>query len=343
MYNFFPNKIRQYCENMKFKNIIDVHDISSFLHDLNLNNIKFNIQIYTKSKNTKNVTDIDIIKFTIIDTISYIVKHTGLTDNLKKDRIISIDYFPTNFKKLTPLPSIPKKYITEENINSAFTQHYDNNCLKITIFRKEELKRTIIHELMHALGIHCVFKYEGSTINVNSKNKLYYSNLNILNNSKILFDEGLVEAWTTLIYIDKTNKNNKTLLKKEIAFSCFQTAKLVMLFGYSDIESFLRKGKYESNTNVFSYYILKSALLSDLNLFQHMFSLNFIHKCNIIHPNMLNRFFENKKWVQRVNFIIKNYNKYPTAWKKSMRMTYPHLVPLTSNMNKTKKKLKKVK
>jgi hypothetical protein len=241
------------------------------------------------------------------------------------DKKISIHYYPTSYKKKTPTKSTRLSYC---HVNSAYTIKKRNGNGEyeyiVVIFRKEEIERTVIHELFHALEVHCAFS-GGTIVSVPKEMGSHLSHGLLCNNLRIapkniVFDESLVETWSTIIYCALLKKN----IANEKEFSNFQSAKLIRHFGFKNVFDFFKSRKIQTDTNAFCYYILKSAFLMNIQMFKSTFPLASIHNCGTIKSSDLSYFLEDVKWVQAVELIIKNYNKYPAKWKKSMRMTYPY-------------------
>jgi hypothetical protein len=153
---------------------------------------------------------------------------------------------------------LPKtgKMIDVENVNSAFTTVCGD---EITIFRREEWFKVLIHESFHILGL----DFSGLII----PNPSIFRNLP---NLKIA--ESYCETWATLLNIlfviffkhpqisrEKVEKKIADCLQWERAFSLFQSAKILQFHGIT-IHS-IANTSYHENTAVFSYYIIKSAIL----------------------------------------------------------------------------------
>ena len=241
------------------------------------------------------------------------------------EKKISFHYYPTSFKKKTPTKSTRLSYC---HVNSAYTTKKMNGNGEyeyiVVIFRNEEIERTVIHELMHAFEVHCAFS-GGTIVSVRNKMGSHFSYGLLCDNLRItpkniIYDESLVETWTTLMYCALFKKK----IANEIEFSNFQCAKIIRHFGFKNVIDFFKFRKIPTETNAFCYFILKSAFLMNIQVFKTMFPLASIHNCGKIKSSDLSYFLEDKKWVQAVDFIIKNYNNCRSTWKKSMRMTYPY-------------------
>jgi hypothetical protein len=289
---------------------------------LKLKNINWDLYVYGESTHIVKKEKMEFIE-NLENIVSHLCKN-GMT-SLERifERKITFYYYPTNFKK-----QIPKKKgkILYFHVNSGFTKKLVNQNYNVVIFRKEEIERTIIHELIHALEVHCAFS--GGTIMSDKKQiefidiHLSYGLLcdNLRKSPKFLvLDEGVVETWATLIHC----KLKKRSLQDELRYSIFQSGKLIKLLGFKTCEEFYKSKEIKTETNAFAYYILKSAFLMQIERFKEDFPIRLMFKCGLIKSSELSIYLENPKWVKLVDKDIRNYNNYPMLWKKSMRMTYP--------------------
>ena len=112
---------------------------------------------------------------------------------------VNIEIYDTPFKKKLPCIDCNKK-LSSININSGLS--YENN---IIIYRKEELLKVLIHEMIHILDID--IKYE----NNNNKKKI----LNKLCINNLLINESYVESWANIINIYLTLKENNEIVNNE--------------------------------------------------------------------------------------------------------------------------------
>ena len=186
------------------------------------------------------------------------------------------------------------------NINSAVTNSRD-----IIIYRKQELLKSIFHELIHfheldfrinntnTKHIDIILKYLKSTHNISANNEyLLYECItealeNILNN--IYSITGTPQETPETPENNKYNKFHNNYVN-ELIFSIFQVAKILKLCKYSSWEEFVLLEKkprhqpsththYNNNANythninkqfiqdscVFSYYILKLYILLNID------------------------------------------------------------------------------
>lgn len=219
------------------------------------------------------------------------------------------------------------KYIGPKEINSGCTTFTGTLPNKVSLWRKEELGKVIIHELIHSLELE-------------SKSILdLYKYFDIKNNIKINTFECYVEILAQLLNLiissNEMNYNNKKSKKKtknknkkktksksksynlfleylniERIWSYFQCAKVLNYFEYKRFEDFYdenginKTDKYNQKSNIFSYIILRSIIY--YNLLEFMNILFKYNKDNLLKDNIPDeikiKFF--------INSIKKNKNKY---------------------------------
>lgn len=248
----------------------------------------------------------------------------------------------TNVKK-----KLPKKQQNIENkevnigpkeVNTGST--YRGKCEKIKIWRKEEIKKVLIHEMGHCLKIEFCPPFN------NSKNQKKYYDLiqhliNIFNiplNTEIRIYEAYNEMWTLIIstifssieFIENKeyslNDTFKYFLNLEINFSLFQCAKILNFFKFKDFRDFFslkgfkkeirEKTYYKQSSSILSYYIIKSAFLYNLDkfmyyCFQHNkenFHIKFNEYSISEFQNLIDECLNNKKYISVINNILEKMN-----------------------------------
>lgn len=181
---------------------------------------------------------------------------------LKPMHKIILSYFNVNIKKKINTNSL-HKILSHHNVNSGSTIAGE----WIMIWRKEELYKVLIHELIHYLDLDIK---NDSLINILPHNKIGG------NNFPISVNEAITELYAQFLFIlykstrlqtniQEAINTIKILYNYELIFSWFQFAKIMNYFSihkYSDDEL---KTKFNQTTNVFSYYILKCILTIHFN------------------------------------------------------------------------------
>jgi hypothetical protein len=158
-----------------------------------------------------------------------------------------IYWFPTHFKKQFPISS--KYSLDTEEINSATTFHYPANF--ISIFRLEEAPKVLIHELAHYFELDAILR----------SSDFGYTKQFDLNVPCLLCEtySEMIAFFVNLEYVSKkTGADLRTLYFMERAFSIIQVKKIIDFFHISNLNQF---HKLKSNTNLFTYYFLKTAIL----------------------------------------------------------------------------------
>ena len=261
--------------------------------------------------NISDITDIDLIDSYLNKIIIWLyIVHLYSSSSCSKK--LDIYIFLTDVKKKLPTNNFEE--IGKKHINSGYTYCCKPNN-EIVIYRKEEWFKVFIHESMHAFGLDfCSFGLEKEIKNI------LYSHFPL--NSNMYLYESYCETWATIlnllinIYLKNPNinylkfeKTYNNYVTNEIKFSLFQTTKILnfMDIKYKDLyskkssSSIRRDYMYKENTELFSYFIVKTILLYNHNLFikwcrEHNFSLiNF----NKTHKNIFDF----------CDFIINKYKK----------------------------------
>tara|TARA_Y100001958_G_C21236233_1_gene562723 strand:+ start:247 stop:1257 length:1011 start_codon:yes stop_codon:yes gene_type:complete len=210
---------------------------------INYNNQIVKLNIYHNNDTIDNF--INTILLVIYFMIEYSNYNTDiLIDYLLTDELKIINDFETN------------KIFTKQEINSGLTDFRKN---KIIIWRKEEIMKVTIHELIHLLRLG-IKKTSSKLIN-------HYKKKYKVSSDNIILDEAYTEFLAVLInsfLITKFTNNNfnyfKYLLKLEIYFSIFQSKKILYL-SRKNQNDYIHINNY---TQVLSYYIIKLELFMNL-------------------------------------------------------------------------------
>jgi hypothetical protein len=277
-----------YGDFISLKILDDINTNINTSQNLKINYYNFNIDLTVNFKKKLFRKQIELfIKRCLILSI--------LHNNSKN---IYLDLWLTDNKKL-----IPKNYkiLTQKEINSGLTS-FGYMDTKTTIYRKEEINKLIIHELIHYLDLD--FKYE--------------LEFNVSKYFNIKPDEfRIYESYTEinaciinciLCSYETTGKKNFNLFKKylnyEIKFNLFQTAKILVFYGFEDIYEFIKpydgKYKFKQNTSVFSYFFVKTALLFGIDEY-----FKFMEKC-CNNFKFLNNEVNTKKFIELIIKTTKN-------------------------------------
>jgi hypothetical protein len=294
--NFLEKKSEDYIEDNKFT--------SDNIKNKILEKIKYGYQItfknnsiiyFCQKKLKEKIPNIIIHMFQIIILLKKIFNKSEYNQN--------ITYFETNEKK-----KFPKKNIVlgPNEVNSGLTfldletKHKNGD---IILYRKEEVLKVLIHELIHSNLIDSKIIF--------SKKTNEFSNLFCVN-YKILLNEAFTESFATIInifYIHIINKMKKQelniMFQNEIKYSNYICNKIINFYNINNISDIIKKNNecinnFPQKTNVFSYYILKNILLTN----------------HILFGNILNKYTYNYKIndekciIEIINLIINNINSF---------------------------------
>jgi hypothetical protein len=151
----------------------------------------------------------------------------------------------------------------------------------IIIYRREELYKSIFHELIHFHNLD--FKRLPIEINTMLLDYIHRTH-NISSANEYLLYEAITESLANTLnaaYLSSGIKEFRINLAREIIFSTFQAAKILKLCGYDSWGEFtlladvgvgtddIKRGRdnkqWKQDSCVFSYYILKLYILLNLN------------------------------------------------------------------------------
>lgn len=203
--------------------------------------------------NHKSEYEIDQIIYNLILLFNIIKKLFNINE-----RKINLIIFYCDIKKEH---YFNKSVIDYENMNSGIS--YSNN---IILFRKEEILKVFIHELLHNFGL--------DNLNDNSNTKL--SKIFKINSDN-LFNEAYIEFVAIILHTmyfsclfsenySTMNYYFKIFIKYEINFSLIQLVKFLNIYNMEFLD-FFKKNNYSENTNTFSYIYLKFLLIFNYNYF----------------------------------------------------------------------------
>lgn len=255
-----------------------------------------------------------ILNTTILnDLIKHIVVISQFIYNLNPINRIKFLYFDTLIEKQLINDN---NYICSQNINSGLSSgEY------IIIWRREELPKVLIHELIHYLNID--IKHNNNLKSIINYNIGQYD-------YPILINESITEIQAQFIHTIYILVSNKTPLIEvfklfkifyylEHLFSWYQLSKIMNYFNIVSFDDQLIKLNFNQTSNAFSYYILKPII--GLRFFDILFELRYIkklmndnNKCQII--NIIKTCIHNKPLIM-INQMITEL-KYDS---NSLRMT----------------------
>jgi hypothetical protein len=212
------------------------------------------------------------------------------------------------------------------NINSGSSVGEIN----VMIWRKEEILKVMIHELIHFFNIDFYVYDEGyKELNEYLCNKYNVEHIDCPNESYTECLAVLINSCFTSYY---TNISIKQILLYEILFTFFQISKIlnfynIKSFGELELES--ENKKIIQTTSVFSYFIVKGSLLFNLKKVIEFIKddiNNIVIKNDVIIFSDLVKSTLNEKYFIKINFMIKLFEYIKSIREhdfimKTMRMT----------------------
>ena len=298
LFNFFKkitlNKIsiqRYYSSDFKSQQIIE----STFVSDT----IKHESgQLFKKSCLTVTVNS---IQFTNITQINI--------------NTVTLNYYLIDQNKV--LKDDLKGELSKDEVNSGSCQRFDSEAI-INIWRKEEILKVTIHELIHAFS----FDYinEGDLKN-------HYNDKYNLEGIHINSQEAYTEIWAQLIncfmisqYTDQDKQYDMflTMVLLEKDFSDFQSDKI---FNHTNLSNEIININKE--TNVLAYYIIKNELYKSLNVFLQFCKINNDDYIKIIDIEKYQLFLKKRKRDKGNDKSLKDINNHFLL--ETMRMSLNEL------------------
>jgi hypothetical protein len=252
--------INNYLEDNEFTS---VGIKKSIINDLKYGyEIKYdnNIIVYF----SKNIILSNKIPIVIIHMFTIIILLKILFNRDTSNNIQKVIYFETENKKRFPKDNNVILGPHEVNSGLTFLDFHKNG--DIILYRKEEILKVLIHELIHSNLIDQKIIYSDKIKN--------FSNAFCVNYN-ILLNEAFTETFATLInlfYIHIIGnldiKYLNTMFKNELRYSTYICSKIIKYYNINKIEHIIKNKNnciknFPQKTNVFAYYILKNILLNN--------------------------------------------------------------------------------
>ena len=313
--NYVQNNMKGYLRVKTYLCSVEVEVIYALFKQSEINNLR---KVENRIKKALRI-------------LRFLLFYVGSNNKVKK---ITINLYLTNIKKTLPKNQI--KTLNEENCNSALTYACAEEG-EVLVFREEEWKKVLIHELFHSL---CLDFSGISYLLLKDKMK---DLLKVKSDYEI--SEAYAEYWATILNscfisfdiledkedYEKFGLYSEFCIQFERIFSLFQLVKILDYMGlrYKDLVSDGKMAKslknilYKEETNVLAYYIIKGVLLFDYDKF-----LFWCEKYNIsaikFDKNQLNlrrfgNYFEdmyrNRRLTKSIGDMELKYNKLRGAYK----------------------------
>lgn len=290
--------------------------VRNHIDELMMSEICYSFSLYDRNVKVYFVVENDDIELEIeqynkyVETVATWLYILNMYASKECAKNLNIYFYFTSLEKNLPNSNI--HILDEINVNTAFTTTCPSDS-EIVVFRKEEWFKVFIHETFHNFGL------DFSMMNNDMINDCIINIFKV--ESKINAFEAYTEFWAEIINVlfcsyyatkDKNNvneflSNSEFYINFEKTYSLFQLVKTLDFMGlqYKDLysntkeSSILRENLYKENTNVLSYYIIKTVLINNYQ--------GFLSWCKTNNLSILNfkKTIGNQK--QLCKFIEKNY------------------------------------
>jgi hypothetical protein len=303
-FDLFPKEVRNHIEKMSMTEIS--YTFSLFNREIKL------IFIIEKQKNENQNENLKEFDKYVDSIIMWLYILNEYSSNMCSQKITIFFYFTSLEKEL---PETNMSILNENNVNTAFTTTCPKDS-EIIIFRKEEWFKVLIHESIHNFGL------DFSNMDISISTKIILNLFPV--KSEVTLFESYTELWAEIMNAlfcsffhlkDKNNKNNKEeffknaefFLNFERCYSFFQLVKTLDFMGLSYTDLFsntleskkLRDTLYKEDSNVLSYYIIKTILINNYP--------SFLSWCQIYNTSLLQFKQTNKNQIEYCNLIKENY------------------------------------
>lgn len=226
-----------------------LNDIQSFRTYTFFSLYNIDVYIFCSASNVIEIEEIDKIKL-IISTVLQIIPNIDL--NIKR----FIHIYNSDYKRFFD------KNITVSNINGGYRVQHTHTMY---VFRKEDLGKVLIHEMLHELNVN-IF----DALGIKNANEIHRE-MEKYFQKHILVNEAHVDAIAlfinTLIYAKIHNKNMKKIWRKQYKYS-----KNLMM-------KILKSNYLNSDTNCIAYYVLKPFIMRKIKLQQNHIIVSYDVSC----------------------------------------------------------------
>jgi hypothetical protein len=296
--NSFPEKIRNHIDDFSFYEI--EYSFNLFNRNINIYFIIENEDIERKIKTYHKYVDSIIMWLYILNEYS----------SKQCSKKLKLYFYFTCLKKEIPHSNID--ILDEFHINTAFTSTCPSDS-EIVVYRKEDWFKVFIHETFHN------FALDFSDMNNTNCHKMILEIFNV--NSKVNLYEAYTEFWAEIMnalfcsfFILKDKKDfdefiflSEFFINLEVTYSFFQLVKILKFMGlkYNNLYSntkesiMLRNNFYKENTNILSYYVIKTVLINNYQ--------SFLLWCNNNNFSLLQFKKTNKNQTEFCKFIEEKY------------------------------------
>ena len=244
-----------------------------------------NIIIYFCKSKINNNPIILIHMFQIIKMLKILFKRVFMSQKIIYFETLEKKRFPDKISELGP---------NEVNSGLTFLNFHKNG--EIILYRKEEILKVLIHELIHSNLIDKQIVFSNQIKKFSNNFCVDYS---------ILLNEAFTETYALIInlfYIHITCKFKKsylnTMFENEIKYSNYICSKIVNYYNIEKMSDVIKnnnlcKTNFPQKTNVFSYYFLKNILIK-----------NHMKLGPILSKNSINYKLNNESAIEEIILLI---------------------------------------
>ena len=305
--NFISLDIQDYCEKCLDKTI------------------KFEVSL---NKSISNIVMNYNHSFNISSQVDKIIKRCMILSDIHGlDKKLNINLWFTPFLK-----KLPSEYtlLGPKEINSGSSGGYYD---KVEIWRTEEMPKLVIHEVYHNLDLDSkYYNYDKVVKYVKSKSDISDDTLLLINESLTEITAVLINCILCSLEINHGFERFIKYLELERKYTIFQVSKILLHFGYKNAFEFFspkeKQFKFNQNTSVFSYFIVKGSILFNLDKYMKFFKKYFDKfKINLKYKYQLEdliiELIYDSNYIRAINSMMHNYSKINinSNTKKSLRMT----------------------
>ena len=275
-------------------------------------------------------TKIRLTKKEISDVTLCIYRVHALKQLFNNNKKIVISVFPTLFKKTINKLSKKFKPLGTNNVNGGLTFYSlaDSDNGTIIIWRYEELRKVLIHELFHAIYLDLGLILNEDIFQNYMKVKFKLNKFIGVNESYV---ETIASMFNVLLHIVETRKSKeyiKYYIQVELFYAVTKASQILHYYNFSSLNELIKSNKKEfnQNSNVFSYYILKTLILhkfdkimnilSKTNCVNNHFILNKNKDCSLNYLQIISNIYS-----KHMDDIIKNIILQKSFINTSLRMT----------------------
>jgi hypothetical protein len=243
-----------------------------------------NVYCYVCFYNEQNKNKIiNLLKHYINSTIDYIKPKLGSFKDNNLVILISLDSKKKEFLKTN--------IIQPTNVNNGLTSFLHDGTRHIFIYRMQDVYKVLIHEMIHY--------FDADFRGIKLKGISDKLALTFIENNGINYNEAFVEAMAIYLYCLFSKKEMNSIVERGM-----RVAKAILTQ-----PDYVSKGRMYQNTNGYSYYICRAALLLNLPLLLAVYKsrnptdfVNLINKSMIMFNNEIDKY----KPLKSMQVILEN-------------------------------------